>query len=94
MTKTVYIIGHKGRSYINDKDWHIYFHAGMSNGAYDTTYDVTKAARFYSKDELFEFLNKYCYLRGTIIFDFTEEYLERIKDDENIKRIYNDCETY
>ena len=30
MTKTVYIIGHKGRSF--DDKWHIYFHTGMRDG--------------------------------------------------------------
>ena len=93
MPKTVYIIGHKGRNYVGD-GWHIYFLQGMRDGAFDTTYDVTKAQRFYSRDELFDYLKTYCYLRGTIIFDFTEEYLDSIKDNERIKAIYNDCERY
>lgn len=92
MTKTVYIIGHKGRSF--DDKWHIYFHAGMRDGVFDTTYDVTKATRFNSREELFDFLRTYCYLHGTIIFDFTEEYLDLIKDNERIKALYNDCEAY
>lgn len=93
MEKTVYIIGHKGWSSFYDK-MHIYFHAGMTYGVFDTTYDITKAVRFASRDELFDFLRHYCYLDKTIIFDLTEEYLDRIKDKEEIKAIYNDCEKY
>ena len=92
MAKTVYIIGHKGRTF--DGDWKIYFHAGMTDGVFDTTYDITKAVRFASRDELFDFLRHYCYLDKTIIFDLSEEYLDFIKDNEKIKAIYNDCEKY
>lgn len=92
MTKTVYIIGHKGRSY--DGEWRIYFHAGMTDGVFDTTYDITKAVRYNSKEELFDFLRGYCYLNKVIIFEETEEYLERIKDNDKIKSIFNDCEKY
>ena len=92
MEKAVYIIGHKGRTF--DGDWKIYFHAGMTDGVFDTTYDITKAVRYNSREELFDFLRNYCYLNGTIIFDLTEEYLERIKDNDRFKAIYNDCENY
>lgn len=93
MTKLVYIIGHKGSNYIGD-GWHIYFLQGLRDGAFDTTYDVTKAQRFNSRDELFDYLRTYCYLDRTIIFEFTEEYLDKIKDNEKIKAIFNDCEKY
>lgn len=92
MAKTVYIIGHKGRSY--DDKWRIYFHAGMTDGVFDTTYDITKAVRYNSRDELFDFLRGYCYFDRVIIFEETEEYLDRIKDNETIKARFNDCEQY
>lgn len=93
MTKTVYVIGHKGRGCGDDK-WRIYFHAGMTDGVFDTTYDITKAVRFAGRDELFDYLKTYCYLDRAIIFEFTDDYLARIKYDERIKAHYNDCERY
>lgn len=93
MSKLVYIIGHKGYNYIGD-GCHIYFLQGMRDGAFDTTYDVTKAQRFNSKDELFDYLRTYCYFDKSILFEFTEEYLDKIKDNEKIKAIFNDCEKY
>jgi hypothetical protein len=87
MTKLVYVIAHKEHDdWMNEYGYNIYYHAGMTNGVFDTTFDVTKAVRFNSKDELFEFLKGYCYFDGVIVREFTEEYLERIKDDENIKK--------
>ena len=93
MAQIVYIIGHKGYDSYNEKQ-SIYFHAGFSNGAFDTTYDITKAVRFGSRDELFDFLKTYCYLHTSIIFEMSVECLERISKDEKIKKIYNDCEKY
>lgn len=92
MSKTVYIIGHKGCSY--DGEWRIYFHAGMTDGVFDTTYDITKAVRYNSREELFDFLRGYCYFDRVIIFEETEDYLDRIKDNETIKARFNDCEQY
>ena len=85
--KTVYIIAHKNHEdFAIEHGYDIYFHAGMTDGVFDTTYDVTKATRFDSKEELFDFLKGYCYFDRTIIREFTEEYLERIKDNEDIKK--------
>lgn len=87
--KMVYIIAHKGYYGYSDEKT-LYFLVGMRDGAYDTTYDITKAKRFESRDEVFDFLRHYCYYRGTILLEFTEEYLERIKDDEAVKRRLRD----
>ena len=87
MVKLVYVIAHKEHDdYAIEHGYDIYYHAGMTNGVFDTTSDVTKAVRFNSKDELFEFLKGYCYFDRVILREFTEEYLERIKDDEKIKK--------
>lgn len=90
--KTVYIIGHKG--YDNFDRPRIYFLQGMTDGVFDTTYDVTKAQRFNDKEELFDYLRTYCYFDRSILFEFTEEYLDKIKDDENIKSHFCDVENY
>ena len=88
MTKIVYVIAHKEHDdQLNAHGYNIYSHAGMTNGIFDTTFDVTKAVRFNSKDELFEFLRHYCYFDKVIIREFTEEYLERIKDNESIIKV-------
>ena len=92
--KTVYIIGHKGYAYDGTKP-SIHFYAGFTdNGQYESTNDVTQAYRFASRKDLFDFLNTYCYLRGCTLFEFTEEYLESIKDNEKIKSIWNDALKY
>ena len=86
MVKVVYIIAHKNHEdFAIERGYDIYFHAGMTDGVFDTTYDVTKATRFNSRDELFDFLKNYCYFDRTIIREFTEEYLDKIKDNEGIK---------
>lgn len=87
-TKLVYIIAHKEHDdFANEHGYNIYFHAGMTNGVFDTTFDVTKAYRFNSKDELFDFLKGYCGFDRVIIREFAEEYLDKIKDNEHIKHL-------
>lgn len=92
--KTVYIIGHKGYAH-NTYLPSISFYAGFTdNGQYASTDDITKAYRFASRKELFDFLDTYCSLRGSILFEFAERYLEYIKTKENIKRIWTDALRY
>lgn len=87
MTKLVYVIAHKEHDdFMNYRGYNIYYHAGMTDGVFDTTFDVTEAVRFNSKDELFDFLKTYCYFDRVIIREFTEEYLDRIKDNKDIKK--------
>lgn len=86
--KTVYIIAHKNHDdFAISRGYDIYFHAGMTDGVFDTTYDVTEAVRFNSRDELFDFLKGYCYLSGTIILQFSEQYLDGICNNEDMKHI-------
>ena len=87
MVKVVHVIAHKEHDeWLNSQGYNIYYHAGMTNGVFDTTFDVTKAFRFNSKEELFEFLSNYCYRDRSIIREFTEEYLDMVKDREDIKK--------
>lgn len=79
-----YIIAHIGR-YGDRDEATLYYHAGMRDGVYDTTYDVTKATRFKSRDEVFDFLRNHCYFHGAMVLEYSVGYLDYVKDNEALK---------
>lgn len=80
--ESIYIIGHIN-TLANCYDYLETFR----DGSYWSGYDIYSAKWFYSKKELFEYLDNYCYLDGSVIFEYDREYLINIFNNEATKSL-------
>lgn len=90
-SKMVYLIGHESSDqWTNSGEWYISYVMDrpkeQTEFAYWSTRDINDAKRFNSKEEVFEYLlNNPQQYGGAILLEYTEEYLEQIKDNEVAK---------
>lgn len=68
---TVYIVAHAGN---NSNE--LYYEAGLYDGTYNATYNIYEAKWFNSKQELFNFLDGYCYFHKTVVLEYTKKSLQ------------------